>query len=382
MTANRQRLSLLTIALLSSVVLAAPPTKMTIHFFGSSTCGECLEIKEALLTPLVQRNADKLELKTYDLDDTATLKVLSPMEKAYGVTAPSPQELFLPDTALLGYKAIMASAETLIQERLRDPARWTPRRPAGDTAKEADLLRERVAQFTFLGVTAAGMVDGINPCAIATIIFLISFLATQKRSRREILAIGMAFTATVYLTYLMLGVGAFRVLTLLEGYRIVSEVIRWSAVAFAGGVSLYTFRDAIVFARTGKTQDIKVQLPKALKLQIHKIISGNISRTSLVFGAIVTGFLVTLLEAVCTGQVYLPTIILMTRNAGLKLQGWLYLVYYNVLFVLPLLIIMVMAYYGLKWSDLSKATQKHMVLIKILLGVVLAGLAVFLGMAG
>jgi cytochrome c biogenesis protein CcdA len=304
------------------------------------------------------------------------------MEKAYGVTAPSPQELFLPDTALLGYKAIMASAETLIQERLRDPARWTPRRPAGDTAKEADLLRERVAQFTFLGVTAAGMVDGINPCAIATIIFLISFLATQKRSRREILAIGMAFTATVYLTYLMLGVGAFRVLTLLEGYRIVSEVIRWSAVAFAGGVSLYTFRDAIVFARTGKTQDIKVQLPKALKLQIHKIISGNISRTSLVFGAIVTGFLVTLLEAVCTGQVYLPTIILMTRNAGLKLQGWLYLVYYNVLFVLPLLIIMVMAYYGLKWSDLSKATQKHMVLIKILLGVVLAGLAVFLGMAG
>ena len=120
----------------------------------------------------------------------------------------------------------------------------------------------------------------------------------------------------------------------------------------------------------------------ALKSRIHKTISGNLSSSSLFIGTLVTGFLVTLLEAVCTGQVYLPTIILMTRAQGLRLTGWLYLLYYNFLIVLPLLIIMVLAYYGLRWDELSRATQKHLPLLKVIMGVVLAGLAVFLAVAG
>jgi cytochrome c biogenesis protein CcdA len=137
-----------------------------------------------------------------------------------------------------------------------------------------------------------------------------------------------------------------------------------------------------VFAITGKAKDIKLQLPAALKTRIHKTISGNLSNRSLVVGTAVTGFLVTLLEAVCTGQVYLPTIILMTQSEGLKLTGWLYLLFYNFLFVLPLLIIMILAYYGLRWDELSRTTQKHLPLLKTIMGIVLIGLAVFLAVAG
>ena len=108
------------------------------------------------------------------------------------------------------------------------------------------------------------------------------------------------------------------------------------------------------------------------------MISGNLSGSGLVVGAVITGFLVTLLEAVCTGQVYLPTIVLMTRQEGLRLTGWFYLVFYNVLFVLPLLIVMILAFLGLKWDRLAKTTQKHLVPIKIALGCVLCGLAVFI----
>jgi cytochrome c biogenesis protein CcdA len=79
---------------------------------------------------------------------------------------------------------------------------------------------------------------------------------------------------------------------------------------------------------------------------------------------------------------YLPTIILMTRAVGLRLTGWLYLLFYNFLFVLPLLVIMILAYYGLRWDELSRATQKHLPLLKTIMGIVLAGLAVFLAVAG
>ena len=87
-----------------------------------------------------------------------------------------------------------------------------------------------------------------------------------------------------------------------------------------------SLRDAFVFRTTGKAADIKLQLPKPIKMRIHRIISGNLSGGKLVAGAIVTGFLVTLLEAVCTGQVYIPTIILMTHQEGLRLKGWGYLI--------------------------------------------------------
>ena len=72
----------------------------------------------------------------------------------------------------------------------------------------------------------------------------------------------------------------------------------------------------------------------------------------------------------------------MTRQEGLRIIGWLYLLLYNMLFVLPLLIIMILAYYGLKWEKLAKTTQENLSLVKILFGIVLIGLAVFLAMAG
>ena len=42
--------------------------KLILHFFGSPTCGECLEIKEAILYPAAKKHAGKIDLRTYDVD--------------------------------------------------------------------------------------------------------------------------------------------------------------------------------------------------------------------------------------------------------------------------------------------------------------------------
>lgn len=362
--------------------LSASQDTLVVHFFGSSTCGECLEIKQAILFPLSQQYPGQLKVKTYDIDKEEGFSLLIHMEEEYGVIQSSPQTLFLPDTVLTGYENIMNSAYQLITEYLANPEQWTDREIEVDTASFAKKLEERVGKFTFLGILAAGLVDGVNPCAIATMIFLVSFLAMQKRKRREVLVIGLSFTAAVFVTYLLLGLGAFRLLTSLQHYYWISEAIKWIAVSAAGLIALVSFYDAFSYKKSKKTSSIKLQLPKALKIKIHSIISSNLSGTQLVWGAMVTGFLVTLLEAVCTGQVYIPTIVLMTKSAGFRLQGWLYLIFYNFLFVLPLLIVMIFAFYGLKWNELAKTTQKHLAVLKILLGIVLAGLAVFLAIAG
>jgi cytochrome c biogenesis protein CcdA len=358
-------------------------SRLTLHFFGSPTCGECLEIKEEILFTAQRANPDKIDLRIHDVDSDSGMNLLLIMEEKYGVKSTAAIELFFPDTFLIGADEIEKNGARLIDLYLQHPEKWTAADVNHiDNVTFVGKLKERFQGYSMLSIVAAGIIDGINPCAIATMIFLISFFATQKRKRSEILAIGLSFTFAVFVTYLLLGIGAFKALSFLTGYRWVSLAIRWSAVGLAGIVGLYSFRDAFVYRKTGKAQDIKLQLPKAVKLRIHKVISGQLSAGSLVWGAMITGFLVTLLEAVCTGQVYLPTIILMTKQEGLKFTGWLYLLLYNFLFILPLLIVMILAYFGLKWDKLAKTTQKNLPLIKVVFGIVLISLAVFLAIAG
>jgi cytochrome c biogenesis protein CcdA len=353
---------------------------LELYFFGSATCGECQEIKHSLLYPIGQELAGRLKINFHDVESVESSELMFRMEKQYNITAPAPQELFFPDTALLGYESIMAHGRAMIEEYLNDPQRRlnvTIDQPAGDVNA---ALKERFGKFTFIGIVAAALVDAVNPCAIATIIFLVSFLATQKRKRSEVLMVGFAFSATVFATYLLLGIGAFKVITALDHYFWVSRAIKWSAAALAAFVGVYSLVDAIRFKKSGDAKDIKLQLPKSVKLRIHKIITENMKGKRLIIGTVVTGFLVTLLEAVCTGQVYLPTIVLMTRSTdgSMQLTGWLYLIMYNFIFVVPLLAVMIAAYFGMSWNQMSKIMQKHLTLLKVALGVVMIAMALYL----
>ncbi|MDR2728190.1 MAG: hypothetical protein LBB56_03590 [Chitinispirillales bacterium] len=360
---------------------------LELMLFGSSTCGECKEIEHTLVG-LEKKHAGKLKVKYHHFEDTTSFKLMIHMEELYGVTDPSPQELFFPDTVFLGYKSIMSDGLELLESYMADSVlirrgEIVMTEPAG-SFKDAIKKRLDLKPFTFWGVAAAALVDAINPCAIATMIFLISFLTTQKRRRSEILQVGLTFSAAVFATYFLLGLGAFRLITALDQYFWVSRVIKWSAVAFAGGIGIISFVDALRYKKTGSTKEITLQLPKSVKLRIHKVISENLTGKRLIIGTLITGFLVTLLEAVCTGQVYLPTIVLMTRmseSGEMQLMGWFYLILYNFIFVLPLLAVMIAAYYGMKWNTLAKMTQKNLTLLKILLGFVMIGLAAFLAFA-
>ena len=356
--------------------------KLTVTFFGSANCRECGEIKEAILSPLMQDLDSVLVVKIKDIEKPTDMKLSFAMEKAYGLTKSSPQELYLPDTVLCGYDAIMADGERLIRNYASDRSKWKSKFVVGDSTVElastADVIRKRMDTFTFIGLFAAGFVDGINPCAIGTMIFLISFLGTQKRRRSDMLKIGLTFTATVFVTYLSIGLGTFRILTALKQFYWLSFAIRAFAVTVAVSVAAVCIRDAIVFYRTRDVSKIKDQLPKPIKMLIHKVIKGNLSSEKIVLGAIVAGFVVTLLEGACTAKIYLPTIVVMTQQFGFRAIGWLLLLFYNFLFVLPLLIVLISAAYGMKWEKLAKFTQNHLPLMKVLLALVLLAMAAFL----
>lgn len=85
-------------------------------------------------------------------------------------------------------------------------------------------------------------------------------------------------------------------------------------------------------------------------------------------GAFTVGVLVTVLESVCTGQVYLPTLVLMSREFGAGSRWFGYLLLYNLMFILPLLLLFLAAWRGTSMPVFLNWSRKNVVAGKTALG--------------
>jgi hypothetical protein len=128
-----------------------------------------------------------------------------------------------------------------------------------------------------------------------------------------------------------------------------------------GILSLYD----VVQLKRGRPSEMKLQLPDFLKKRIHRTIREK-SKSSRYFGAAVAaGFIISLLEFTCTGQVYLPTILFVMNIPSLKTGAFSYLILYNTFFVLPLLVIFGIVYWGVTSEQLASFLQKRAATIKL-----------------
>jgi cytochrome c biogenesis protein CcdA len=204
---------------------------------------------------------------------------------------------------------------------------------------------DRFKSLGVLAIASAGLIDGLNPCAFATIIFLLSYLSFTGRDKSEILKIGCAFTGAVFSTYLLLGLGIFSFVRELSFLPAVSKIVYSLTIAIALSFGVISLLDYIRWRR-GKPEEMKLKMPDSLKRLIHRTIRKQSRVRCLFFGAILTGLLVSLLEFSCTGQVYLPTILFVLNIPSMKGDAILYLVFYNVMFILPLVAVFGLFYGG------------------------------------
>jgi cytochrome c biogenesis protein CcdA len=256
-----------------------------------------------------------------------------------------------------------------------------------EQAGQLDLI-ERFKRFSPLAIIGAGLTDGINPCAFTVIVFFISFLALQGYRKRELVTIGLTFIFAVFLTYLLIGLGLFNFIYALKGFWIVMRLINIGIGALSIALGILCIYDLYKYKTTGSSEDLVLQLPKPVKDRIHSVIGmhyrkakdGMVTRHifNLILTALVTGFLVSLLEAVCTGQLYVPTIAFILKTSHLKIQALGYLGLYNLMFVAPLFVIFIAALFGVTSGDFSAFMKKHLPTIKILMALVFFGLGIFL----
>jgi cytochrome c biogenesis protein CcdA len=256
----------------------------------------------------------------------------------------------------------------------------------GEGLPSVDLLA-RFKAFRVIGVMVAGLEDGINPCAFTVIVFFISYLALQGYRKRELIVIGLSFISAVFLTYFLIGLGLFNIFYSLGKFLLIRKTFNISIGIFSIILGVLSVYDFIKFKKTGQTEGMILQLPQAIKNRIHSIIGLHYRKTGgregqrlfkLIISAIVTGFLVSSLELVCTGQLYLPTINFVLKAAPFKLQALTYLLLYNLMFITPLLVIFLLALLGVTSEQFAKVLKRHLPAVKVLMAALFFGLGAFL----
>lgn len=249
---------------------------------------------------------------------------------------------------------------------------------AFDEEQASTNMQEQFRNMSWVTVVLAGLVDGLNPCAFATLIFFISYLTISGRKGKEVILVGVTFTLGVFIAYLVIGLGFYKVLDLLG--NILNMIARWVYVFTALlclTLAVLSFRD-VSKAKSGNLEDMQLKLPDALRKRINAVIRKGRGTSRYALGAFATGVVISLLELACTGQVYLPTIIFVSSVPELRLQAIFYLVLYNLLFILPLIVVFILAFYGTTSKDLTRFLHKHAAAVKIGLGIVFAALGIWL----
>jgi len=248
---------------------------------------------------------------------------------------------------------------------------------AVSTGQAQQSIIERFRSFGALTVLMAGLIDGVNPCAFAGLIFFVSYLAVTKRKGREILLVGAAFTLGVFASYLLVGLGILGFVRQLSFIQTFARIIYLATMVLClvlSALSLYDY----VQVRRGRKEDIALRLPKPLQERLHRVIREQSRVSNFALAAVVTGFLVALIEFACTGQVYLPTIIFVTGVSDLRAHAVAYLVMYNLAFITPLMVIFLLTFFGTTWRALNRFLESNMASLKLVTAILFAVLAIWL----
>jgi len=98
----------------------------------------------------------------------------------------------------------------------------------------------------------------------------------------------------------------------------------------------------------------------------------------LILVSILLGMIISLLEAVCTGQVYLPVLVNIFRTGVDQQKVFLLILWYNLMFIVPLLAVFVLFYLGYSSEMLSKWLKNKLLYIKLLMMLVFFFLGAYL----
>lgn len=222
------------------------------------------------------------------------------------------------------------------------------------------------------GITTAALVNGLNPCGVGMMITFLGYLLVfgsygGARKNSSVLKDGLLYLVSVFVTYLFLGLFFYGVAFYLQRMWLAS-VFKYIMAGFLFVAGLVQFKDVFW-----------PELPGHLRMsdggykKINKILANSGK-----WMAVLVGILTTVFSTPCMLPLYIGTTSYIAKSGMPIWQVFLVFIYYNLIFILPILVILLVMVGGKKVVEMKEWEHKFSKQLRLLMGIFLFCVAYFL----
>lgn len=337
-----------------------------IHIFYSKDCDSCHRVLESLNK--IKLDNPGVELATYELSEKDNTSLLFYLFDTMGVEELDYKipVIFLGGDIFLGEDKFNEGFEDKLDEvlgknKFDDSTGELINKYYIGAPEDKDVSGKNYIRIPVVIVSA--LADSINPCAIGVIIILISSIIATK-NRKYALVAGIIYIAVIFIVYFLLGLGFIYLTRNIQIPRLFFIIL--GAILIILG--LFSAKD---FYWYGKGFSLGIPSP------IKQIIEKNIYKATII-SILIIGVLISIFEATCSGAVYFGILSIISKT-GMTLNSLLILLLYNFIFILPLLIILLVFYFGIPARKVQRLfIQKNRRIYRLVLGLMLIMLGAYL----
>ncbi|MDP3993606.1 MAG: hypothetical protein U1C57_02720 [Candidatus Doudnabacteria bacterium] len=214
---------------------------------------------------------------------------------------------------------------------------------------------------TIFAVFIAAAVDSINPCAIGVLILMVSVVLAGGGSVRRMLFLGLVYVAAIFTVYLAAGLGLVYFFTRIP--LVLTEYLSIGVALFVVSAGIIEIKDYFWYGR-----GLSLAIPASMAKKLH-----NYASRTTVLGIAALGAFVSAVELPCTGAPYLAIITILSQY--FDFTAFLLLVFYNIIFISPLIIILILVASGKKIQEIKGWKQDNRGFMRLAIGLLLVGLA-------
>lgn len=233
----------------------------------------------------------------------------------------------------------------------------------GESSPTDDPKKTELKQsITIPAVLGAAAVDAINPCAFAVLIILMTTILAAGSKRKALLA-GLAFTASIFISYFLMGLGLYSAIQAARFAHTFYFIVAVLAIA----IGLFNLKDYFNYGRW-----FVMEVPMKWRPRLKSLIRG----ISSIPGAFLIGFAVSLFLLPCTSGPYIVILGLLAHTTTQKAAIGL-LLFYNLIFILPMLIITALVYFGFTTTEKAEEwRQSKLEVLHLIAGIILVLLGI------
>ncbi len=348
-------------------VQSANKNEVALHYFWSRYCPHC-QASKPLLKKL-QKNYTWLNLYSYDLVGSETNQQLY-MQMAQQLQQPAnsvPAFIFC-GQIMVGYDRAETTGQELEQRLLAcHQQQGNPPRQENVTVPGLGEIHYQDFSLPVFTLIIAAL-DAFNPCAFFILFFLLS-LMVQHRSRTRMLAIGFTFVLCSGVMYFLFMSAWLNLFLMTEELVFITAVAGLIAVCFG----LINIKDYFFFK-----QGVSLSLSDSARTKLFariRTLSQSQNWIAMISATIILAVAANSYELLCTAGLPMVYTRVLTLNQLSNMKYYLYLAYYNVIYMIPLLLIVILFTLTLGRKKLSEVEGR---LLKLLSGSMMLGLGVIL----